>query len=79
MGLLEYTKSIDWEHESYPDYSDYVVLPLFALFFPSVRFFLDRFVFEVSFLFPFPYPPFPQIFAPKFFLFLSAPSASQMS
>uniref|UniRef100_A0A2P2LBH7 TLC domain-containing protein n=1 Tax=Rhizophora mucronata TaxID=61149 RepID=A0A2P2LBH7_RHIMU len=46
MGLLEYTKSIDWEHESYPDYSDYVVLPLFALFFPSVRFFLDRFVFE---------------------------------
>lgn len=40
-------KDIDWEQESYPTYDDFAVLPLFALFFPSVRFFLDRFVFEV--------------------------------
>ncbi|XP_031384493.1 ASC1-like protein [Punica granatum] len=39
-------KDIDWEQESYPAYCDFVVLPLFALCFPSVRFFLDRFVFE---------------------------------
>ncbi|KAJ8763870.1 hypothetical protein K2173_003652 [Erythroxylum novogranatense] len=46
MGLLDYAQSIQWEHESYPAYGDYFVLPFFALFFPSVRFFLDRFVFE---------------------------------
>ncbi|XP_065879982.1 ASC1-like protein [Euphorbia lathyris] len=43
MGFIE---SIDWEHESYPSYADYIVLPFFALFFPTVRFFLDRFVFQ---------------------------------
>ncbi|XP_047323465.1 ASC1-like protein [Impatiens glandulifera] len=32
--------------ESYPDYKDFVFVPLFAFFFPSVRFFLDRFVLE---------------------------------
>ncbi|GAB2297107.1 Ceramide synthase 1 loh3 [Dionaea muscipula] len=46
MGLVDYWRRIDWETESYPRYEDYLVLPLFALFFPSVRFFLDRFVFE---------------------------------
>ncbi|XP_060214979.1 ASC1-like protein [Lycium barbarum] len=45
MGLLEGT-FLDWEHESYPSYEDFIVLPLFALFFPTVRFLLDRFVFE---------------------------------
>ncbi|EEF47650.1 hypothetical protein RCOM_1465080 [Ricinus communis] len=47
MGVLDYVKSIEWEYESYPAYEDYIVLPLFALFFPTVRFFLDRFVFQV--------------------------------
>ncbi|KAK2981677.1 hypothetical protein RJ640_010447 [Escallonia rubra] len=39
--------ALDWEQESFPEYKDFVLVPLFALFFPSVRFFLDRFVFEV--------------------------------
>ncbi|XP_050224299.1 ASC1-like protein [Mercurialis annua] len=46
MGVVDYVKSIGWESESYPAYEDYIVLPLFALFFPTVRFFLDRFVFQ---------------------------------
>ncbi|KAL3654347.1 ASC1-like protein [Castilleja foliolosa] len=46
MGFLELVKSIEWEQESYPQHEDFIVLPLFALFFPTVRFFLDRFVFE---------------------------------
>ncbi|GLT63453.1 hypothetical protein SLA2020_360180 [Shorea laevis] len=46
MGLIEYVKSINWEQEAYPSYQDFAVLPFFALFFPSVRFLLDRFVFE---------------------------------
>ena len=50
MGIIDYVKSINWEYESYPAYEDYIVLPLFALFFPTVRFFLDRFVFQVHFL-----------------------------
>ncbi|KAG5603698.1 hypothetical protein H5410_025190 [Solanum commersonii] len=45
MGLLKGT-FLDWEHESYPSYEDFAVLPLFAVFFPTVRFLLDRFVFE---------------------------------
>ncbi|KAF6169090.1 hypothetical protein GIB67_038587 [Kingdonia uniflora] len=36
----------EWERESFPVCDDFILLPLFALFFPSVRFFLDRFVFE---------------------------------
>lgn len=44
--MIENVKSQKWELESYPQYEDFLVLPLFALFFPSVRFFLDRFVFE---------------------------------
>jgi hypothetical protein len=47
MGLTEILGSIDWENESYPAYEDFLILPFFALLFPSVRFFLDRFIFEV--------------------------------
>ncbi|XP_031278058.1 LAG1 longevity assurance homolog 3-like [Pistacia vera] len=49
MGLIEFIesiKSIDWEQESYPAYEDFALLPLFFIFFPSVRFLLERFVFE---------------------------------
>ncbi|XP_016456413.2 ASC1-like protein [Nicotiana tabacum] len=46
MGVLEMGNYIDWEQESYPQYEDFIVLPLFALFFPTVRYFLDKFVFE---------------------------------
>lgn len=46
MGLLEKLGRIDWEQESYPNYEDFAALPLFALFFPTIRFLLDRFVFE---------------------------------
>lgn len=46
MGLLDIIKEIDWQHESSPGYKDFAALPLFALFFLTVRFFLDRFVFE---------------------------------
>ncbi|XP_051122401.1 ASC1-like protein isoform X2 [Andrographis paniculata] len=48
MGPLEMFSSIDWERESYPDYQDFTVLPFFIIFFPTVRFFLDRFVFELG-------------------------------
>ncbi|KAK6931410.1 TRAM/LAG1/CLN8 homology domain [Dillenia turbinata] len=46
MGLLDFVNRINWEEESYPDVQDFIVVPLFALYFPTVRFFLDRFVFE---------------------------------
>ncbi|XP_009356486.2 ceramide synthase 1 LOH3 [Pyrus x bretschneideri] len=46
MGLTEYLRTVDWEEEAYPAYEDFVILPLFVLYFPTVRFFLDRFVFE---------------------------------
>lgn len=46
MGFLELANSVDWEQESYPQYEDFIVLPLFTLIFLTVRFFLDRFVFE---------------------------------
>ncbi|CAE6066270.1 unnamed protein product [Arabidopsis arenosa] len=46
MGLFESVKSIDWEQESFPTYQDLGFLPLFAVFFPTIRFLLDRFVFE---------------------------------
>lgn len=42
MGLFEW---INWEHESFPTYQDFGFLPLFAVFFPSLPFLLDRFVF----------------------------------
>ncbi|KAI9073477.1 hypothetical protein K1719_028001 [Acacia pycnantha] len=46
MDWIPQLSSVDWHHESYPAYEDFAILPFFALFFPSVRFFLDRFVFE---------------------------------
>lgn len=46
MGLTEYLRSIDWEQEAYPSYEDLAVLPILVLFFPTVRFLLDKFVFE---------------------------------
>ncbi|RRT62908.1 hypothetical protein B296_00043096 [Ensete ventricosum] len=48
MDLVEAWRSIDWEKEGYTTYEDFVALPFFVLFFPTVRFFLDRLVFEVS-------------------------------
>jgi hypothetical protein len=39
--------AVDWEREAYPAYDDFLALPAFVLFFPTVRFLLDRFVFEV--------------------------------
>nr|CAB3504793.1 unnamed protein product [Digitaria exilis] len=38
---------VDWEREAYPAYDDFLALPAFVLFFPTVRFFFDRYVFEV--------------------------------
>ncbi|XP_050258317.1 ceramide synthase 1 LOH3-like isoform X7 [Quercus robur] len=46
MGVLNSTSSINWEQESYPMPKDLVLVPLFALFFLSLRLFLDRYVFE---------------------------------
>ncbi|KAM1326874.1 hypothetical protein PS2_010972 [Malus domestica] len=46
MVLTEYLRTVAWEEEGYPAYEDFVILPLFVLYFPTVRFFLDRFVFE---------------------------------
>ncbi|XP_024018259.1 LAG1 longevity assurance homolog 3 [Morus notabilis] len=46
MDLIKNVKSLDWEHESDPAYEDFMIVPLLSLFFPTVRFFLDRFVFE---------------------------------
>ncbi|PKA52999.1 ASC1-like protein 1 [Apostasia shenzhenica] len=46
MALAEFLSYIDWELESYPAYEDFVFLPILALFFPTIRFLLDRFVFE---------------------------------
>nr|BCO16872.1 Alternaria stem canker resistance protein 1 [Solanum lycopersicum var. cerasiforme] len=38
--------SVDWEKESLPEYQGLIFLLFFALFFPVLRFILDRFVFE---------------------------------
>ncbi|XP_071707154.1 ceramide synthase 1 LOH3-like [Rutidosis leptorrhynchoides] len=46
MDLVEILRSVDLEHESYPSYKDFVVLPMFAIFFFTVRFLLDRYLFE---------------------------------
>ncbi|XP_061340696.1 ASC1-like protein isoform X1 [Gastrolobium bilobum] len=46
MAWVQRLSSIDWHQESYPDFRDFSVLPFLALFFPTVRFFLDRFIFE---------------------------------
>lgn len=44
--VAHHLASIDWHHESYPEFRDFSVLPFLALFFPSLRIFLDTFVFE---------------------------------
>ncbi|KAL7607633.1 hypothetical protein Lser_V15G15261 [Lactuca serriola] len=46
MGLVEVLRTIDFEHESYPTYEDFTILPAFAIFFPTFRYFLDIYVFE---------------------------------
>lgn len=46
MDFIDRFNSIDFHHESYPVYQDFYLLPFFALFFPSIRFLLDRFLFE---------------------------------
>ncbi|XP_020967335.1 ASC1-like protein isoform X2 [Arachis ipaensis] len=49
MDLIQQLKSLyscDWHQESFPDYHDFSILPFFLFFFPCIRFFLDRFVFE---------------------------------
>ncbi|KAG8366510.1 hypothetical protein BUALT_Bualt17G0087500 [Buddleja alternifolia] len=46
MGFVEVSNPINWEHESYPEYQDFILLPFFVVFFPTLRFLLDRFVFE---------------------------------
>ncbi|CAN4088306.1 unnamed protein product [Withania somnifera] len=38
--------SVDWEKESFPEYHELIFLIFFALFFPALRFLLDRFIFE---------------------------------
>ncbi|KAL7607631.1 hypothetical protein Lser_V15G15262 [Lactuca serriola] len=46
MGLVEVLRTIDFEDESYPTYEDFAFLPVFAIFFPVVRYFLNIYVFE---------------------------------
>ncbi|KAK0573448.1 hypothetical protein LWI29_008157 [Acer saccharum] len=46
MDFIKRFKFLDWDQESYPAYEEFTILPLFALFFPTVRFLLERFVFE---------------------------------
>lgn len=43
---LQQLTSIDWGQESYPGLTDFSVIPFFALFFPSLRYLLDTFLFE---------------------------------
>ncbi|XAR51258.1 hypothetical protein NMG60_11005830 [Bertholletia excelsa] len=38
---------IDWDYESYPLHHDLLVIPFFILLFPTIRFLLDRFIFEL--------------------------------
>lgn len=47
MSFMDLLSSVDWEAESYPDYVDFLGLPFMVMFFPIVRFLLDRFIFEV--------------------------------
>ncbi|KAG8654257.1 ceramide synthase 1 LOH3 isoform X2 [Manihot esculenta] len=46
MGLLGTEDFTNWEFESYPVASDFKFVPFFALFFFSLRLFLDTYVFE---------------------------------
>lgn len=47
-SMATWLQQFDWQQESYPVFQDFSVLPFIALFFPSLRFILDRFLFEVS-------------------------------
>ncbi|GAY59634.1 hypothetical protein CUMW_196010 [Citrus unshiu] len=44
--ILETSFVINWEYESYPEARDFLALPFFAIFFPTVRLVLDKCVFE---------------------------------
>ncbi|CAK8537260.1 unnamed protein product [Lathyrus sativus] len=46
MDSFQQLTSVDWQQQSYPTIHDFFVLPFFALFFPSLRFLLDRFIFQ---------------------------------
>ncbi|XP_028803487.1 LAG1 longevity assurance homolog 3 [Neltuma alba] len=46
MALIQQLTSFDWQQESDPSSRDFVAIPLFALFFLSVRYCLDGYVFE---------------------------------
>lgn len=50
MGSADVLRLVDWEAESYPVYEDFAALPFLVAFFPTVRFLLDKFVFEVRLL-----------------------------
>eukprot|EP01018_Ginkgo_biloba_P002348 Gb_35987 [translate_table: standard] len=43
---MEMKSMIDWEFESYPNKSDLSMVPILALMFPTVRFLLDRTIFQ---------------------------------
>ncbi|KAM3751165.1 hypothetical protein ACB098_04G088200 [Castanea mollissima] len=43
---MDALKATSWEQESYPIPKDLVFVPILALIFPTLRLFLDRFVFE---------------------------------
>ncbi|KAK6921841.1 TRAM/LAG1/CLN8 homology domain [Dillenia turbinata] len=51
MGLFDLVNRINWEEESYPVVQDFIVVPFFSLYFLTIRFFLDRYVFEYSSIF----------------------------
>ncbi|KAL7091129.1 hypothetical protein ACP275_12G086200 [Erythranthe tilingii] len=44
--MSSFVEVVEWEEESQPRLKDFVVFPFFVLFFPTLRFFLDRFLFE---------------------------------
>ncbi|KAM3257404.1 hypothetical protein ACQJBY_049608 [Aegilops geniculata] len=47
LGSYSSSAPADWDAEAYPAYSDFAVLPLLVAFFPTLRFLLDQFAFEV--------------------------------
>ncbi|XP_048574838.1 ASC1-like protein 1 isoform X1 [Triticum urartu] len=47
LGSYSSSVPVDWDAEAYPAYSDFAVLPLLVAFFPTLRFLLDQFAFEV--------------------------------
>ncbi|KAL5815717.1 hypothetical protein ACOSQ4_026358 [Xanthoceras sorbifolium] len=46
MGTLVHSGLVNWDSESYPLVKDFVFLPFFVIFFPAIRLFLDKYVFE---------------------------------